>query len=308
MTDTPSVSYKVVIHGFGPSSEPVRLDPSSFVMKLLGFCIYNKIPFTFKAGGKFSPNSGRCPWAKITTIDSSTGKEVSTKIVEDSQRCILELSKLFGIDMDSHLTPEQKVQSEALRLLVDNTLYPVTIRSAWVDNKEAIVRTMPLAVPDFARSLVINLVRSEMIKFLNEHGNGDLTDEESREAGAAVHREIARLLGDKKFIFSNEKPSLIDCVLVRYFDQVEIDSIPFESRKKIFDEHPNLLAYGKRLTATLFPEGEECTAKRIEGLKYFNEAKSAATKAFVGVLSGAVVLVSVAGYFGVKLLKSYKWI
>lgn len=292
-------TYDVTVYGFGPTLGGERLDPSGYVMKVLAFCIYNKIPFVFKGNGKFSPNAGRCPWAKV--VEKETGKEIN---IEDSQRCITELSTLFNIDMDAHLTPEQKHQSEILRLLVENVLYHVVVRILWVDNKEFLLKDSPIAVPDCAKSFVINLIRKKMIEMLNIHGNGDLSDEESHKTGAEVYKEIARTLGDKKFLFSNEKPSTIDCVLYRYVDQFEKESFCPAALKQVFAENPNLAVYGKNVKETLTPD-EAFRQKMDEGRKWNVQARSAASKNMIGCVAGLVGIVS-AGVFAA--LKFWKWI
>jgi hypothetical protein len=291
----------ITIYGFGPSFNPTRVDPSPFVQKVLAFASYNKIPYKLNAGPKPSPVASRNPWMKVIFKDSKNTKPL---IVEDSQRCILELSKLFGIDMDSHLTADERVQSEALRFLIENTLYPSVVRSLWVDNLEWVRENYRLPLPDFMKSMVFNKIRSDQISFLNTHGNGDLSTEESRQVQALVVTEIARVLGNKKFLFSDDKPSLVDCYLSRYFDRTfENDPVIPQETKNVFAKYPQLAAYGKRIHKLFFEDNGEFDRLVKEGSKNQVAAKAKTTKIITGVLSGVVLIVGVAGYFGFKALK-----
>lgn len=292
----------VTIYGFGPTNSPTRVDASPFVQKLLAFASYNNIKYKINAGPTPSPVAKRNPWMKVTFKKEASRAPL---IVEDSQRCIAELSELFNIDMNSHLTEEQKVQSEALRLLIENTLYPTVVRSLWIDNIEWVKTNYRLPIPDFMKNMVFGKVRSMMIDFLNTHGNGDLSTDESRQTQAAVICELARVLGSKKFMFSDEKPSLVDCYLSRYFDQTtENDPIIPQETKKVFAQYPQLDAYAKRIHKVFFGDNGEFKRLVEEGQKFQVSAKAKGTKTITIVLTGAVAAVAVAGYFGFRYLKS----
>ena len=257
----------ITIYGFGPSFDPVRVDPSPAVLKLLSFLSYNKIDYKLNASMKPSPVAGRFPWA-IFEYTTTTIHDKKKEVVEDSKSIIEKVCKLYNIDCpDAHLTKDQKIQSDALILAIDNAMYPTVVRTLWVDNPEWVRVNYRFPMPDFLFRLMFSKIRQSQINFLNTHGNGDMSTEESQQVQAKMYREIGRVLGDKKFLFSNDKPSLIDFVLARYTDRVWEHSWLPECVKDVFlKEYPTLVAYGKRLKDTFFGD-EEFTQRVEEGKK-----------------------------------------
>lgn len=293
----------ITIYGFGPMENPTRVDTSSFVQKLLAFCCYNNIKFSFDGAGTMSPIAGRCPWMKVELEDINVHGQTVIVNIEDSQRCITELSSCFGIDMDSHLTKDERIQSENLRLLIENVLYFCFIRKIWVHHSDSFAKKGKLAVPDFMKNFVVGMIRKDIISTLNIQGNGDLTDTESDDMSANIYREIVRVLGNKKFLFSNDKPSLIDCVMCRFLDKIEESAETTAPQVlKVFQENPQLAAYGARIQSTFFPSQVE---KRLveEGTVSYIKAKAKATQMIFGALSVVVALVAIGGYFGFNYLK-----
>ena len=300
---------KITVYGFGPLrlSDKV-LDPCGFIMKVISFCLYHKIPFAFDATAKFSSKNGRCPWIKVEFANLGQNQLAPPPlIVDDSEKCIKALGELYNVDMDSHLTADQKVQSENLRYVVESVLYFALLRSIWVDNPQWVAREVGLAIPDFMRSFVLNQVRKDTITTLNLHGNGDLSDEESHAVAANIYRNIALILGDKKFLFSNERPSSVECGLLRYVDNIEDDEVTPAAVKKVFQENPRLVEYGRRLKAALLP-AEAFKAKLAEGRKSNADGTAFVTGMMRKLGAVAVVVIGAAGYGVYQWLKAYHYI
>ena len=308
-----SLVKTITVYGFGPvdivpssnnnQNQQKHIEASSFVMKLLAFCCYNRIPFSFDGSATFSPTSGRCPWIQVK-MDDPLNPIVN---IEDSQICIEQLSSCFGINMDSHLTKEEKIQSDNLRYLAEGVLYYNFVRNAWVTHPNYYPTRGALPVPDFLKGFIFGMVRGDIIKTLNMQGNGDLSTWSSEEQFANIYREIARVLGKKKFLFSNDKPSIIDCVLVRFFDKVTVPGNQSITPKPVLDvfekEYPELKAYGDRLQETFFPAQ---VSKRLldEGTRTYLDAKAKATKMISIAVSVIVAVAAVGGYFGWRYLQS----
>ena len=81
----------ITVFGFGPSFDPVRIDPSPAVLKVLAFLSYHNIPYKLNASMKPSPVAQRFPWIIIEYNDNTP-----KKVVEDSRCIIEEVSKLYN--------------------------------------------------------------------------------------------------------------------------------------------------------------------------------------------------------------------
>eukprot|EP00760_Papus_ankaliazontas_P012623 PhM_4_TR15462/c0_g1_i1/m.83018 len=300
MSELPSKDQiqTIVVYGFGPvvftgSTVPCKVDTSSFVCKVYAFCSYNKIPFQVNAAGEMSPRNQRCPWIRMKL---NNGKPDC--IVEDSQGCIQALSKIYNIDMDAHLTEEQKIESETLRLLAENTLYFSYLRTIWVDHPEFYFKHGQLAIPHFMKGFVVKMMRKYlMIPTLNTVGNGDLSTQENDQLQATIYKHFVNVLGKKKFMFSNDNPSLIDVYISRFVDRLwETPQYLPDSVNQVFDQNPQFKEYGLRLQETFFTPMEH---KRIvdEGLATCEKARKSNTKKLMMLLSGIVAVLGISGYF-----------
>lgn len=99
----------VLLHQFKPHSTVVNLSPPC--LKLETFLRMAKIPYecdySFKASSK-----GKIPWIEFNGTP-----------VADSNFCIEFLSKEFKVDVDSHLTDEERGLATAMLIMLEENTY-----------------------------------------------------------------------------------------------------------------------------------------------------------------------------------------
>lgn len=83
----------------------------TFLCMTKTFLCMTKIAYECDFGMKMS-SKGKMPWIEYN------GKEVA-----DSNFCIEFLSKEFGVDVDDHLTVEQKAMARAILVMLEENTY-----------------------------------------------------------------------------------------------------------------------------------------------------------------------------------------
>jgi glutathione S-transferase len=235
---------EVRLQGFGTNG--VLVDASPFVCKVHAFLRLARIPYVTR---QCEPSATeRWPWVQIVHADGRV------RAIYDSQVIIRELSTLFRVDVDAHLTADERLRAEALRLLFEGVAYKCYVRFAWVDNIDFILSEYPLPLPLWLRKIVVaRVMRNQQIAMLDADGNGDLTKAENEERYSELLRYAAMQLGDKPFLFG-ERMTTTDCALFTYLQDPAALPIMPERVKAAALAHPALLAYSRRVREALFPD------------------------------------------------------
>ncbi len=181
-------------------------DPSPFCVKLESFLRLNEIEFKF--GGKDIRKSlGNAPKKKLPFVVFENGESMG-----DSHMIIRHLCDTKNIDMNAHLSDEQKATSHAFCRMLDEATYFVALYSRWVDEPGfSVVRDIFFApVPAFLRGRISEKFRQGKIKALYRQGTGRHSREDIYAAGARDMNALSTLLGDDEWFFGSSKPTLLD--------------------------------------------------------------------------------------------------
>jgi glutathione S-transferase len=176
------------------------------------------------------------------------------ELVEDSTLIIEHLKQMHGVDLDKHLTPEQKGISKAFQWLCEKSLVDIVVHFRWVDQnnwpkfREVIFRGAPWLV----KVTVANAMAKSIKKTLHKHGMGRFTDVEKLRIMDDNLSAISNYIGDKKFFFGNQV-STIDVTLYSFLVQVEPRGVVSQFEGAI-DKYPNLKEYLDHFTKTYWPE------------------------------------------------------
>ncbi len=176
------------------------------------------------------------------------------ELVEDSTLIIEHLSQKHGVDLDKHLTAEQRAVSKAFQWLCEKSLVDIVVHFRWVDQdnwpkfREVIFRGAPWLV----KATVANIMAKSIKRTLHKHGMGRFTDAEKLKILDDNLMAISDYLGNKKFFFGDQV-STIDVTLYSFLVQVDPRGVvrQFEG---VLGKYPNLEKYVAHFAKTYWPE------------------------------------------------------
>lgn len=182
----------VVLYQFPRAFNTPSLSP--FALKLETWCRAAEVDYQNFFSMKLS-SKGVMPFIKLNKT-----------IVEDSAVCIEYLTDIFGKDLDSHLTIEQKVQSRLIIKMIEESLKWCMGMFRFIHNKNS--------VKDAQFPLLMFWNYGYRVKTAGYMvGWSKLTKKEIFEIVKKDFNSLEFLIGQKYFLFSNDKPSEADFAL-----------------------------------------------------------------------------------------------
>lgn len=222
----------IKLHGFGPNLG--LPDPSPFVLKLDAYLRMSGIPFE-RADG--IDNIQKAPKGKLPYI--SDGEQ----IIADSSFVVQHLAQKYSIDLDGHLSDEQRAVAYMLRSTLEEKLYWCSLYFRWIDDA-GWVKLKPMffsSLPMPLRIFVPTLVRRGIKKASVNQG----TARHSPEQIIAISREglshVSRLIGESPFLFG-DKPCTEDATVFAFLAQTTLAEFD-NPINTMTQEFPNLKRY-----------------------------------------------------------------
>lgn len=211
-------------------------DPSLFCAKVESFLKYNKIDYKQVPG-----NIQKSPKGKFPSIEID-GKEIS-----DSEFILESLGKKFNIDMDAHLSAEERAISYSMKKLIEEYIYFTIIHFRWGDlkywpkTKELFFANRPFLF----RTFIAPMVQKKIARDIRGQGMGLHTSEEvARLAGKSL-QALSDFLGDKTHMMGN-KVSTLD--IVAFSMLWGVLKIPLESPiQTLVQNNQKLVGYMERM-------------------------------------------------------------
>ncbi len=209
-------------------------DPSSFVLKIDVYLRMAGIKYKSIASAE---NLRKSPKGKLPFIIDG---DVT---IGDSQFIIAYLQDKYQVDLDSHLSEEQKSIAYHLGKSLDEDLYWCMVYSRWIKDdtwpllKEAFFSSMPFPL----KYIVPILARKGIKTALFKQGLGRHTDEEIMVITERSLQALSTILGDKTYFFG-DKPCTFDATVygvLAQFLSTTIDN-PFNDMAK---QYSTLVAY-----------------------------------------------------------------
>ncbi|CAF0821471.1 unnamed protein product [Brachionus calyciflorus] len=194
----------VILYQFPRARYTPSLSP--FCLKLETWCRAANVKYQNKLGLELSKR-GTVPFIRLNDY-----------VVEDSEKCIEYLSKVYQVDLNSGLNEEQKAVARATLALVEDSLkWSVILHRFWYSNMKKQESGLPL--------LTIWLFSYKMFRAGWFSGYGRYSKQEIYERGKRDLNALDNLIGNKKFLFSDEKPCNVDisifsmCAQIKYNDR-----------------------------------------------------------------------------------------
>merc|ERR1712154_163178 len=189
-------------------------------------------------------SKGKTPWMSL-----------NGEATADSQFCIDRLTSHFDLDLDSHLTSEQRGLARAVRALVEENLY-------WTMCYESFIRTpssLDVLLEDilsrwqiccFKRVLGL-VIRLELWgQGVGRHGDTEIGDIARRDLHA-----LADILGNKPFMLGDTLTE-IDCTVFGMLAMVVWQMKGSRHEAFVHEDLPSLVRYCHRVKERLWPDWE----------------------------------------------------
>lgn len=233
----------IKLYGFGESFGVA--DPSPFVLKTDLYLRATGIEFESVA---HMSNLGKAPKGKLPFIEDDG------EVIGDSMFIRQHLQNKYSVDLDQHLSPEQRASAHLISKALDEDLYWYLVYSRWIREdtwpliREAFFGGLPFPI----KQLISGFSRRGVRGVLKRQGLGRHSDEEIQQLFGQSIDSLAQLLGDKPY-FLGEQFSSLDVTafaLLANLTLAEIDN-PFN---RIAHRHENLLNYCQRIQSQYYGE------------------------------------------------------
>lgn len=219
---------------------PGTPDPSGFVVKIMTLLNLAGLPYERIE----LENPAKGPKGKVPFINDDG------KLLGDSTLIIEHLRQTRGLDLDAHLTADERTQSHMLQRMLEERLYWAIVYSRWIDPinrhipKAVFFRTVPWPL----RGLVAHMATKTVRQALFHHGLGRHSPDEIYQFGCADIQAVSETLGDKPFLFGSA-PSTADATAFGMLINIAGPDVPSPLRDKVH-ANPILMAYLSRVQST----------------------------------------------------------
>jgi glutathione S-transferase len=216
-------------------------------------------PFCLKLESYF--RAANVPYENKLTISTANSKKNKMPMIidqgetiEDSTIIIEHLKNKHNIDLDKHLTAEQKGIARAYQLLCEKSIVDIFMYFRWVDknNWPKFRNVLFVGAPWLVKVTIANIMSKSIEKMLYKHGLGRFTDAEKLKILDDNLLAISSYLGSKKYFFGDQI-STIDTILFANLVQVFPRNVVPQFTGMI-QKYPNLLTYVSHFSATHWPE------------------------------------------------------
>jgi glutathione S-transferase len=217
---------------------------SHFCCKLETYLRLTKIPYEMVESIPPKAPKGKLPFI-----------EDGDKKIADSDLIIQHLIQTYGDQLDADLSPAQKGTSLAMKRLLEDHLFWITMYTRWQYsdenwqvNKKAIFHTFPPFIRDVVASVFRILIRRQIYG----HGIGRHSSEEIFQLGRDDLDALSDYLADKPY-FMGDKPTSLDATAFGIL--INTLACPIESPVKEYARSKqNLVDYCQRLMSEYYPE------------------------------------------------------
>lgn len=231
----------IKLYGFGESFN--LPDSSPFVLKIHAFLKMSGIEYTCVSD---FANLQSAPKGKLPFIDDD-GKTIS-----DSSFIIEHLTSKYKVDLDSHLTDQEKGLAYLLGKSLDENLYWCLVYSRWISEE-----TWPEAKRVWfdkmkfpLRYIVPNVARKRVRDKLKKHGIGLHDEKEILKISNQSLHGLSDFLADKPFVMG-DKLSKLDAIVYGHVAQFVLSDLDNQFTKGA-KKYKNLVDYCCRIKDLYF--------------------------------------------------------
>lgn len=173
--------------------------------------------------------------------------------VPDSSLIIQHLEQKYSINLDAHLSDEERAVSHAFQRMMEERLYWAIVHNRWLGkNWPRLKQEVFSVLPPIIRDIVPVLVQNQLRRDMKGHGIGRHSEDTIYAFAFQDIDALAAYLADKSF-FMGDKLSNVDAVLFGFLCciiKVDLDN-PLKAHAMQYD---NLVSYQERLGKEFFSE------------------------------------------------------
>jgi glutathione S-transferase len=231
--------YMLVLETFGPQWG--LTDPSPFVTKAVVLLEMSGLDYETKPGDPRKTPKGKLP----VLHDNGT-------VVPDTTFIRQHLEQVHGIDFDRGLNDKQKAVGWSVAKTLEDNLYWAVVHERWTieENFDKGPRQFFTVVPAPLRPLIIWMVRRQVNRDLWGHGMSRHSADEILSLGKSSLDAVAAILGEQSYLMGDD-PCGADACVYAFVSNVLCDHFDSTLRQAAI-EHPNLVAYSKRMEERYF--------------------------------------------------------
>ncbi|HEY2706761.1 MAG TPA: glutathione S-transferase family protein [Caulobacteraceae bacterium] len=215
----------ITLYGFGPMFG--LPDPSPFVLKTLTQFKMGGVPFQLERAVPGEAPKGKIPFIRDGDL-----------VLGDSVFILDHLREAHGVDLDAHLSPEQRGLAWAMERMLEDHLYWAIVHARWAN--DANFAKGPSQFFAGAPDEVKKERQAGMKQVLHGQGFGRHADDEVANLAARDFAAASELLGDKPYLFGDQ-PCSADATLFAFTASAATPF--FDSRiRQAAEACPNLTA------------------------------------------------------------------
>lgn len=239
----------LVVHGGGAAFGVPDFSPPC--LKLKTYLRMANQPYVSRLG---DPRQGPTKKVPYLTHGATT--------LGDSGLIVEYLKRTFGDPLDARLTPEEQALGHVVRRTCEESLYWPLVHARWTDESvwPQTAALFKSRLPPWIGGLILRQIRKDVHRNLWGQGTSRHTPENIVRHAQADVDALARLLGDKAYLFG-DSPTSFDAVL--YGTMANLLAFPGEGPLAVHVRtHANLVAFVDRIKAAYWgtPETTEAPA------------------------------------------------
>jgi len=202
----------ITLHGFGPNIGVP--DPSPFVLKVDAYLRLAEIPFKRINGIQ---NMRTAPKGKLPFIVDNG------KTIADSAFIIEHLNANYDVQLDQHLSEQQRAIGHFLCKTLEEQLYWCAMYYRWHDDKgfEQLKPKFFRGLPFPLKHIIPMVVRRGLKAALKGQGTSLHTPQEILRIAEKTLSSVEALIGDGPFLFG-DKPCSADATLFAFLAQTNL--------------------------------------------------------------------------------------
>ncbi len=231
----------IKLYGFGKNLG--LIDASPFVVKVHAFLKIANLEYESISGQQ---HMKKAPKGKLPFIQDENEK------IGDSRAIIEYLTKEYSIDLDAHLSQQQKATAYLFEKSLDENLYWCLVWSRWIHEEtwQTVKAAFFKGIPFPISAIIPKILRKKVKKSLYAQGMGRHSDSEIIAIANHSFQALADLLGENDYFFGN-KVSTFDATAYAFissFTHADLDN-KINSKAK---SHKNLIDYVDRIKQEYF--------------------------------------------------------
>jgi len=214
------------------------ISPSPFSVKSLALMELSGLAYTRVHGDPRHTPKGKLP----ILIDGE-------RVIADSDFIQTYLAQAHGVDLDAQLSPSERAQALALRMLIEEHLYWVLAYSRWVDNPTYTRGAFLAALPALIRPVVFRIVQKQVKSGLHGQGMGRHDRADIYALGERALAALADWLGDRPF-FMGAQATNVDTTAFGMLETLLASKLR-TPLSEAAQQQPQLVAYHQRMRSLL---------------------------------------------------------